>query len=103
MSISDWAGFSGPLFYGVIGVATAALGWSGFSGERGLGALERTSARIELEQERLARLAAEREATEERARRLSTEYLDLDLLDEQARRVLGYVRPDEVVLRPVSR
>ena len=31
--------------------------------------------------------------------RLSDHYLDLDLLDEQARSVLGVVRHDEVVLR----
>lgn len=32
-------------------------------------------------------------------RRLSDDYLDLDLLDEQAREVLGLVRADEVILR----
>jgi cell division protein FtsB len=31
--------------------------------------------------------------------RLSDEYLDLDLLDEQARDVLGYLRADEIVIR----
>ena len=31
-------------------------------------------------------------------RRLSDDYLDLDLLDEQARDVLGYVRTDEIIL-----
>jgi cell division protein FtsB len=31
-------------------------------------------------------------------RRLSDDYLDLDLLDQQARERLGYLRADEVVL-----
>ncbi len=31
--------------------------------------------------------------------RLSDSYLDLDLLDERARLVLGYLRPDEIVIR----
>lgn len=31
--------------------------------------------------------------------RLSDEYLDLDLLDEQARDVLGLIRADEIVIR----
>ncbi|MDN5786007.1 septum formation initiator family protein [Pseudorhodobacter sp.] len=31
--------------------------------------------------------------------RLSDSYLDLDLLDEQARDVLGYLRADEIVIR----
>lgn len=32
-------------------------------------------------------------------KRLSDQYLDLDLLDEQARDVLGLIRADEVVIR----
>ncbi|MDF1726383.1 MAG: septum formation initiator family protein [Sulfitobacter sp.] len=32
-------------------------------------------------------------------RRMSDDYLDLDLLDEQARRVLGVIRTDEIVIR----
>lgn len=31
--------------------------------------------------------------------RLSDSYLDMDLLDQQARDVLGYVRSDEIVIR----
>ena len=31
--------------------------------------------------------------------RLSDNYLDIDLLDEQVRDVLGYVRADEIVIR----
>ena len=44
------------------------------------------------------RLAAEVAALENKTRRLSDTYLDLDLLDEQARDVLGLVRSDEIVL-----
>lgn len=32
-------------------------------------------------------------------RRLSDDYLDIDLLDQQARDILGYVRSDEIVIR----
>lgn len=32
-------------------------------------------------------------------RRLSDEYLDIDLLDERAREVLGVLRNDEIVIR----
>jgi cell division protein FtsB len=35
---------------------------------------------------------------ENMTQRMSDEYLDLDLLDEQARRVLGMVRSDEIVI-----
>jgi cell division protein FtsB len=48
--------------------------------------------------DRLAELEAEIADLENRTRRLSDGYLDLDLLDQQARDVLGYVRADEIVL-----
>ncbi|MGY3437249.1 MULTISPECIES: FtsB family cell division protein [unclassified Marinovum] len=53
-----------------------------------------------------ARLEAERDTIkaelarmENLTRRLSDEYLDLDLLDQQARDVLGMIRSDEIVIR----
>ncbi len=53
--------------------------------------------KTQLETER-ARLQAEVAALQNKTRRLSDDYLDLELLDEQARDVLGLVRPDEIVL-----
>ncbi len=60
--------------------------------------------RIQVEAER-ARLTAELELLQGQTarmdiltRRLSDNYLDLDLLDERVRDVLGYARPDELVL-----
>ncbi len=47
----------------------------------------------------LAALEAERAVMENKTRRMSTEYLDLDLLDEQARKVLGLARGDEIIIR----
>lgn len=41
----------------------------------------------------------ERRRLENLSNRLSEHYLDLDLLDERVRDVLGYVRADEVVIR----
>ncbi|MEL6572280.1 MAG: septum formation initiator family protein [Pseudomonadota bacterium] len=46
----------------------------------------------------LAALQAEVARMENLTHRLSDSYLDLDLLDEQARDVLGYVRADELVI-----
>ena len=46
-----------------------------------------------------ARLETELAQIQNRTRRLSDSFLDLDLLDEQARDVLGYVRADEIVIR----
>ena len=47
----------------------------------------------------LATLTAEVAQLENLTRRLSDDYLDLDLLDQQARDVLGLIRPDEIVIR----
>ena len=52
----------------------------------------------ELEQVSAA-LDAELAVMRNKTLRLSDSYLDLDLLDEQARDVLGYLRADEVVIR----
>ena len=44
-------------------------------------------------------LRAEVDRMQNLTHRLSDEYLDLDLLDERAREVLGYVRADEIILK----
>ena len=49
--------------------------------------------------EELAVLQAEVDRMENLTRRLSDNYLDLDLLDEQARDMLGMIRADEIVIR----
>lgn len=50
-------------------------------------------------EKRLATLEAQVARMENLTRRLSDTYLDLDLLDEQARSVLGFIRADEIVIR----
>lgn len=45
------------------------------------------------------RLTQETEKLRNLTHRLSDQYLDLDLLDERAREVLGYLRADEIVIR----
>jgi cell division protein FtsB len=47
----------------------------------------------------LAALSDEVARMENLTRRLSDDYLDLDLLDQQARDVLGMMRADEIVIR----
>jgi cell division protein FtsB len=67
-------------------------------GESGLFALMQAKNRVaELEIE-LAEVRAERIAIENRTRRLSDDYLDIDLLDERSRIVLGYARSDELLI-----
>jgi cell division protein FtsB len=47
----------------------------------------------------LAALSDEVVRMENLTQRLSDDYLDLDLLDQQARDVLGMIRADEIVIR----
>ncbi|MEO0745204.1 MAG: septum formation initiator family protein [Pseudomonadota bacterium] len=49
--------------------------------------------------EQLMQVQADVAQMENLTRRLSDEFLDLDLLDEQARSVLGMLRSDEIVIR----
>jgi cell division protein FtsB len=45
------------------------------------------------------RLAQELTQVTNLTRRLSDDFLDIDLLDQQARDVLGYMRADEIMIR----
>jgi len=74
------------------------LGFHAISGERGLVAWFKEGRRLEQLKEQLADAAAKREAYEKKIRLLSAGSLDLDMLDEQARSVLGFAGPDEVVI-----
>lgn len=56
-----------------------------------------TAEKAQLEAERET-LRAEVLALENKTRRLSDNYLDLELLDQQARDILGMIRPDEIIL-----
>ena len=95
----NWGQVAAPAMYVSVIAVLAVFGHSGLQGEHGLAALHRANA---LERELTAELAKarqEREILENLVRRIRTDYLDLDLLDERARAVLGYVRQDELVIR----
>jgi cell division protein FtsB len=47
----------------------------------------------------LAQLHTERAILQNKTRRLSDTFLDLDLLDERARKVLGMARGDEILIQ----
>lgn len=67
-------------------------------GDRGLVAWMRLKDQIETARAELTGLQAERRALERRVSLLRPESLDRDLLDEQARIVLNFARPGEVVI-----
>jgi cell division protein FtsB len=75
------------------------FGLAAIQGDSGL--FERIQIEAEADELRLelAALQAETAHLETLTRRMSDTFLDLDLLDEQARKILGYLRADEIVLR----
>lgn len=89
----------------VLGYAVVAVTLGGYftfasvQGEYGL--FQRLQIDAELKELRMVSAELDKELAEMRNKtlRLSDGYLDLDLLDEQARDVLGYLRADEVVIR----
>jgi cell division protein FtsB len=68
-------------------------------GDYGVFARAEVKAEADLLRAELATLNAEVARMENLAHRLSDDYLDLDLLDQQARDVLGLIRTDEIVIR----
>lgn len=93
------SGLGGVIYF--IGIISAGLyfTFASVQGDYGLFRRVRIDAEAKaLEAERDA-LAFEIAQLANKTRRLSDSFLDLDLLDEQARSVLGLVRGDEVVLR----
>lgn len=87
------------LFFAVSFGLSAYFTFAAIQGDYGL------FRRVEIEAETaslrsdLGRLNQDIARMENLTHRLSDNYLDLDLLDEQARSVLGLVRPDELVIR----
>jgi cell division protein FtsB len=91
--------FGPVMFYAIALTFGSYLTFAGVQGEYGLFnriQIQADAAQLRVERDRLAASLAE---VENRTRRMSDQFLDLDLLDQQARDVLGYVRTDEVVLR----
>lgn len=83
-------------------VMIGTIGYFGFAALQGEYGLARQAEIRALEaglERELEAAVAERRALENRTRRLSDGYLDLELLDEQARRMLGLARSDEIVIR----
>ena len=85
--------FSIGAFAGVWFFAFHAL-----QGEYGLFALIQADSRVGGLEVELAEVRSRRIEAENRTRRLSDDYLDVDLLDERARIVLGYARHDELLI-----
>lgn len=99
MNRSTRPGFGGIIFFALAFGLGAYFTFAAVQGDYGVFrrveiSAEATSLRRELDglEDQIAEI-------ENLTRRLSDDYLDLDLLDQQARSVLGYLRADEIVIR----
>lgn len=88
-------GAAGPA--GVI-LLLAYFSYHAVQGNYGLLALRGVNDRHAELSEQAARLASERAALEARVDLLRPQHVDPDMLDEQVRRSLGFIRPDESVI-----
>lgn len=99
MTTRKHAAYGGVLY----AVAILSLGlyftFAAVQGDYGVFKRAELDAQARALSEELASLQAEVTRMENLTRRLSDSYLDLDLLDQQARDVLGLIRTDEIVIR----
>ena len=95
----DWGQIVAPAIYIVLIAVLAVFGHSALQGKHGLAALRQAEAlEAELSGE-LAGIGEERRALANLVGRLDKHNLDLDLLDERARAILGHLRREELVIR----
>jgi cell division protein FtsB len=87
------------LYFGMAFALASYFTFAAVQGNHGL--FQRIETEAEIAKLRVSRdrLAVDLARIENRTRRLSDDFLDLDLLDERAREVLGLMRADEVVIR----
>ncbi len=97
--ISNGSGFSGAIFMAAILLGTGYFTFAALDGDFGKFHQMQLLAQKKTLQTELLGAQRERQVVENRVRRLSDDYLDLDLLDERARKVLGLMRADEIVIQ----
>lgn len=93
------SGVMGLIMSTLIIAGVGLFGYAGLQGDYGMFRLFQVQAQEAQLQMQLDEITAERTALENRTRRLSNDYLDLDLLDERTRAVLGMARGDEIIIR----
>jgi cell division protein FtsB len=74
------------------------FGYHAVNGGRGLLASQQLNDELRAAEKKLATLERERTSLERRVKRLRSESLDPDLIDELARETLSMVEPDDVII-----
>lgn len=82
-------------------ICFAAIGYFAYhamEGEHGINAYTRLTLQIQDTRAALAEVTAERKTLERRVALLRADKLDADMLDEQGKKVLGLIKPGELVI-----
>ena len=99
MNRSSRPAFGTLLFFAVAFALSIYFTFAAIQGDYGLFRRAEILAEAQDLRVQLAEVRSDVTRMENLTMRLSDDYLDLDLLDEQARRVLGMIRADEIVIR----
>jgi|TARA_B110000046_G_scaffold137305_1_gene143582 cell division protein FtsB len=90
----------GPLAVTLVSLTLAAyFVFSAIQGDYGVLRRAEYQAEFNVLSQNLEQLQISIALQENKTLRLSDHYLDLDLLDQQARDILGFIRPDEIVIQ----
>lgn len=92
-------GFGGLAYLAFVAALGVYFTFAAVQGDFGMFARVAINAEAEALRVERDRLSAELTEMQNLTHRLSDTYLDLDLLDQQARDVLGYMRSDEIAIR----
>ena len=99
MPRSTRPGLGGIFFFALAFALSAYFTFAAVQGNYGLFRRVEIAAEADTLSRDLAALQSDIKVMENLTKRLSDNYLDLDLLDQQARDVLGLLRADEIVIR----
>ncbi len=89
-----------PVVFVLLLAANGLLAWHALHGKRSLNYQAQVRERLVVAQEAYADTQTRRQELERKVARLREETLGLDTLDEEARRQLGFIAPDEVLALP---
>ncbi|MGR3572435.1 FtsB family cell division protein [Brevirhabdus sp.] len=93
------SGLGGSVYVVVVFALGMYFTFGAVQGDYGLFQRIQIDAEADTLRQELSRLQADLAEISNKTKRLSDDYLDLDLLDEQARDVLGMIRADEIVIQ----
>jgi cell division protein FtsB len=99
MAVQNTRGLGGFIYLASAFALGVYFTFAAVQGDYGMFARVAINAEAETLTEERNKLALELAEMQNLTHRLSDDYLDLDLLDQQTRDVLGYMRSDEIAIR----